>query len=259
VPDWSQRNDYDAGEVSFSQYVQGQAGAGYPLHCLPHFMMRGFRHRCMLTRSNSPVTRLEELGGKRIGITGWPDSGNTWTRALLRRVGVGINDVHWLVERLIAEQPGQRSLIGLLKSADLDAVFTPFLPPEFFNEDSGLRFLLPDFRREELCYFEQVGYVPGIHLLGVRPQLCDDHPWVAAALSEAFEESARVWANKRMKYADTTPWLIDDIAHTKSQLPADWNANGLESNEKMIDDFAAELYEQRIVDKRLDAKALFAH
>lgn len=257
LPDWSMANDYHAGEVSLSEYIRGQATTGFPLRCMPHFVMRGFRHRCMLTRAGSEITRIEELAGKRIGVTGWPDTGNTWTRALLRRAGVGIDDVQWLVERLTAEYPDQRSLVGLLKDDSIDAVFTPFLPPEFFDDKSGLRFLLSDFQQEESRYFKEVGYVPGIHLLGIRPQLCDDHPWIMDELSAAFDESARVWTNKRTKYGDTTPWLIDDIARMRDQLPLDWNVNGFEANEKMINDFATELYEQGIVDKRLDARALF--
>lgn len=275
LPDWAADSNFDAGEVSFGKYVQAKAAGSYSLSCIPHFMMRGFRHRCILAHADSPMTRLEDLAGKKIGVTGWPDSGNTWTRALLRRAGVAIQDVHWFVGRLTADYPvqdrlgrfakpghieatpGGVPLTDLLESRELDAIFTPFLPPSFLDDTSRLRFLVPDFRSEELRYFREVGYVPGIHLLGVRPEISNEHPWIQGELSEAIEESARAWASKRLKYAETTPWLIDDIVRTHRDLPADWNVNGFAANEKMIDDFAGELFEQGIVDQRLNAEALF--
>ena len=62
--------------------------------------MRGFRHRCIITSRASPVARLEELKGGRIGVTGWQDSGNNWTRAALAQAGVVIEDVRWYAGRL---------------------------------------------------------------------------------------------------------------------------------------------------------------
>ncbi len=277
LADWASRPEYDAGEVSFSQYVQGYAIGNYPVSCVPHFLMRGFRHRCILATKGSKVSSLEDLAGKRIGVTGWQDSGNTWTRALLRRAGVQIEDVSWFAGRLTSQHPvvdrlgrharaghiepapGERPLTELLQTGELDAVFTPFMPAGFFNGDSPLRFLLPDFRREELRYFQDVGYVPGIHVLGIKSQLLGENPWLAGALSEVLEESAHVWSQKRMKYADTTPWLIEDIVRTTNELPVDWNANGFLKNEKMIDDFISELYEQQILNVRLNARSLFAY
>ncbi|VVD85632.1 ABC transporter substrate-binding protein [Pandoraea soli] len=276
VQDWTQENDYDAGEVSFSKYVQGMAtGGDYPLWCLPHFLMRGFRQRCILTSTGSDITRVEDLAGKRIGVTGWSDSGNTWTRTLLRRAGIGIEDVRWYAGRLtesdpiidrlgrfarpgrIDATPNEKPLVDMVKGGELDALFSPFLPPAFFSDHSGLRFLLSDFRAEEVRYFREVGYVPGIHILGVKPDLCKQYPWLAGEIGGIIDESSRVWSEKRAKYQDTTPWLLDDIARATRDLPATWNSNGFASNEKMIDDFAVELYEQRIIETRLDAKTLF--
>jgi 4,5-dihydroxyphthalate decarboxylase len=275
VQDWTLDNDFDAGEVSFSRYVQGIASGGYPLRCFPHFMMRGFRQRCILTSAGSDLTRLEDLANKRIGVTGWSDSGNTWTRTLRRRAGVGIEDVRWFAGRLteshpvmdrlgryarpgrIEAAPGEQTLIALVRAGELDALFTPFLPPEFFRDDAELRFLLPEFREHEVRYFRDVGYVPGIHLLGVKPLICEEYPWLAGELSEVLDESARMWTRKRTKYQDTTPWLIDDIARTSRDLPATWKANGFGNNEKMINDFAIEQYEQGLIDTPIDARALF--
>ncbi|WP_245956748.1 nitrate ABC transporter substrate-binding protein [Edaphovirga cremea] len=275
VDDLATSSMFQAGEVSFSRYAQSCARGDYSLLGLPHFLMRGFRQRCIITTEHNPITELAGLAGKRIGLTGWQDSGNTWTRALLREVGVNTDDAFWYVGRLtedhpivdrlggfgrpgrIEAAPGERPLMTLLQQGELDAVFTPFMPVGFFKRDSGLRQLQPDFRQAEIDYFDRVGYIPGMHVLGIQPAIAEQYPWLPQALSEVIDKSWRVWMDKREKYADTTPWLLDDIRRTVRDLPDNWNDNGLAANEKMISDFAHELYVQGITAHCLTTAELF--
>ena len=69
----------------------------------------------------------------------------------------------------------------ILLAGELDAVFTPFMPPGFYDADSQLRFLLPDFRAAEVDYFRQVGFVPGIHLLALQKPARLAHPGLPSA------------------------------------------------------------------------------
>ncbi|MEI7064793.1 nitrate ABC transporter substrate-binding protein [Dickeya chrysanthemi] len=275
VDDLATSERYDAGEVSFSRYVQARAKGDTSLLGVPHFLMRGFRQRCIITTADNRVTSLEQLKGGRIGVTGWQDSGNTWTRTLLREAGVGIEDIHWFAGRLTADHPivdrlgrfgrpghieaapGERPLIELLQAGELDAVFTPFMPQGFFLPGSGLRQVQADFRQAELAYFRRVGYVPGIHMLGIKPALVESLPWLPGELSRLIDRSAQVWQQKREKYADTTPWLLDDLRRTAQDLTANWNDNGFDVNRKMIADFARELYEQEITATLLTPEAIF--
>jgi len=267
--------NYDAGEVSLSRYALGRARGETGVAGVPHFLMRGFRHRCIITARDSGLTALAQLAGKRIGLTGWPDSGNTWTRALLRREGIGVDDARWFVGRLTAAHPvtdrlggfgrpgriepvpGERPMLELLRSGELDAVFTPFMPPGFFDPDSPFRQLLPDFRAAEIAYLRAVGYVPGIHLLGIKPAVVRDHPWLPQALSEVLDESARVWLDKRIKYAETTPWILDELRLCARDLPPGWDRNGFAANERMIDDFLAEQQAQGLTPVRQSPRDLF--
>ncbi|NEG56360.1 ABC transporter substrate-binding protein [Pantoea agglomerans] len=275
VNDLATSPDYDAGEVSFSRYAQGRARGDETLLGLPHFLMRGFRQRCIITTSNSSITTPAQLKGKRIGVTGWQDSGNTWTRTVLREAGVEIDDVFWYAGRLTADHPivdrlagfgrpgriepapDERPLIEMLQAGELDAIFTPFMPEGFFLPGSGLRQLQTDFYQAERDYFNRVGYVPGIHILALKPALAAAHPWLPAALSEVIDRSYRLWMQKREKYADTTPWLLDDLRRTAQELPADWNQNGFSVNRKMIADFGRELYEQGLTYQVLTPEAMF--
>lgn len=275
IPDLGTSDIYDAAEVSFSRYTSAMAAGDDTVVGIPCFIMRGFRHRCIITTEESPMTRLSDLAGKRIGVTGWRDSGNTWTRAALRREGVGVEDAFWFAGRLTASHPivdrldgfgrpgrivaapGERPMMELLAEGELDAVFTPFMPDGYFENGSGFRQLLPDFVKAEKAYFDDVGYVPGMHIVAVKARLAEQHPWLPAELTRLVDESQRVWTSRRRKYAETTPWMFGELLRSARDLPADWNASGLRANSAMIADFVTELREQGILQSGLTPQSLF--
>lgn len=266
---------HDAAEMSFSRYSQMRHDGDARVVGIPNFIMRGFRHRCIITAKGSPIRKLSDLGGKNIGVTGWRDSGNIWTRAALRREGVGVEDAMWyagrlteahpIVDRLdgfgrpgrIEAAPGERPMVDLLLDGRLDAVFTPFMPKGFFDQGSPLRQVLDDFRSAEVAYLNAVGYIPGMHLIGFKAEIVREHPWIMDELSELIDESQRIWLEKREKYADTTPWMIDELRLCAADLPPTWNVSGLAENEAMIAGFAEELYEQKIMPRLLTPADLF--
>ena len=94
----------DAAEMSLSRYnLRVDQGEAQGIVAVPFFIMRGFRTRNIVTTLESPLERLEELEDKTIGLSGWQDSGNTWTRALLRRAGVNCDRIRWVLSRCTAE------------------------------------------------------------------------------------------------------------------------------------------------------------
>lgn len=275
IPDLAGSDVYDAAEVSFSRYTSAMAEGIDAVVGISCFIMRGFRHRCIITTEASPLTRLSDLAGKRIGVTGWRDSGNTWTRAALRREGVGVEEAFWIAGRLTAAHPivdrldgfgrpgrieaapGERPMMELLADGELDAVFTPFMPDGYFENGSGFRQLLPDFPAAEKAYFDQVGYVPGMHIVAVKAKLAEQHPWLPGELARLVDESQRAWTSKRRKYAETTPWIFDELLRSARDLPSGWNDSGLEANSAMIGDFITELREQGVLKSDLTPQSLF--
>ena len=267
--------DYDAAETSFSRYASAMAAGEDRFTGVPNFIMRGFRHRCIIVRQDSPMRVLVELRGARIGVTGWRDSGSTWTRAALRREGVGTEDALWFAGRLTAAHPitdrlggfgrpglietmpDEEPMIDALARRALDAVFTPFMPAGYFGQGSPFRQLLPDFVAAERAYFDDVGYIPGMHLITVKADLAAAHPWLGAEISRMVDESRRIWTAKRRKYADTTPWMLDELLRCARDLPDDVEASGLAANRSMIADFGRELHVQGILDRALTPDELF--
>ena len=153
--------------------------------------------------------------------------------------------------------PGEQPMIAALLDGGLDAVFTPFMPSGFFRQDSPFRHVLPDFRSAEIAYFDRVGYVPGMHILGLKASFAAKHPWVGAALSDLFDQALAMWLEKRRKYAETTPWIIQDIAVMDAALGASWAASGVAANATMVGDFVRQAREQGLITRDLTLAEIF--
>jgi len=266
----------DAAETSFSRYVRARAAGDDRLVAVPAFVMRAFRHRCLLVRRDSELHAVEQLAGTRIGLTGWPDSGNTWTRAILRRAGVDLRSITWTVGPLTADAAGGdrigdvtpaaevrvagpgESLVGGLLDGSLDAIMTPFMPPGFHVDGGPLRPLLDDYPAAEAAYLRDVGFIPGIHLVAVRRETVDRRPEVLADLCRALGASRDAWWATQRKLADPTPWAIADIDRTERLAGSDWMPYGLRANDTMIAAFCAELRAQGLLDAPVGVADLFA-
>lgn len=266
---------FDAAEVSLSRYCMSVGAGDHRVVARPHFLMQTFRHRCVIVRSDSPHTTIEELRGSTIGLTGWQDSGNTWTRALIADHGVGIEDARWVAGRLtdthpdtdrlqgygrpglIDQAPVGSTLTGLLADRTLDAVMTPFMPTDFFDHPSPWRTLLPDVPAAEIAYAHRKGFVPGIHLLGFTAELIMAEPELTMIISDLLAESRRVWLERRRKYADTSAWLLMDLRREAHALPAGWDDRGLDRQGPMITEFLEEQRRQGLTDSTPSLADLF--
>lgn len=275
TPDLWRPSDLDGGETSFSRYVRARAEGDDRVVALPLFLMRGFRHRCILVRRDAPAADAADLKGARIGLTGWPDSGNTWTRAVLREAGVGVPDASWQVGPLTADHPivdriggvpvgdnvrhtpGHASLVDLLAAGEIDTVMTPFMPPGFYDPGSPFRPLYADTRRVEVEYFRRHGFVPGIHLLALRSDVLGRRPETAQRLMDLFEAAKRISRLRRDKLMDITPWHNEDIGRATRVIGTDWMPFGFATDRGMVRTFQEELVAQGLLTRPVPEAELF--
>lgn len=277
TPDLWRDSGFDGGETSFSRYVRARAAGNDHIVALPVFLMRGFRHRCIIVRSDSGAKDAAALRGARIGLTGWADSGNVWTRAILREAGIGVDDADWQVGPLTSSHPvvdrignvavgdnvrhtiNGAPLVDLLRAGELDAVMTPFMPPGFHTADSDLRTLYPDNRQAEADYYGRHRYIPGIHVLTVRSEVLRGNPAAAQQLVTAFEAAKRLSRARRDKLVDVTPWHNEEVAFASRVIGSDWLPYGLSADRVMVRDFQTELVEQRLLAGPVPEQDLFPY
>ena len=136
------------GEASFSRYVQRFAAGDWSLVGLPLFVMREFRHRAFYVRRDSPLRTLGDLAGRRVAMDGWPNSGNTWSRALMQEEGVPLDRGQWMVGRVHAQdvappadalprgvELSARPLRHLLRDGELDVLIWAWAPEGIYERD----------------------------------------------------------------------------------------------------------------------------
>jgi 4,5-dihydroxyphthalate decarboxylase len=269
----------EAAEMSLSRYAMRRStGRDRNLIGIPFFIMRGFRNRCILTLEDSPLKSLADLKGKRIGLSGWQDSGNTWTRALLIEQGVPVESIRWTLSRMtsadkadmdrgrefwdnrtVFHDPAETPLVDLLRAGKIDAIFQAFMPAGFYDRGYGLRQLQPDFVEQEKAWYGRWGFVPGIHILAMKKDFVDAHPEAPAELVKVLRKSQQVWLAKRRKYFESTPWLIASLIEMARALPEDWDPVGLEANRAMLNEFARQQFLQKLTDVQRDADFLFPY
>ena len=261
--------DLDVAETSFSSYVRSRAAGDHRITALPIFVMRGFRQRCILVASDSQLEAPADLAGRRVGLTGWPDSGNTWTRELLTNEGVDLGGIDWFLGPLTTAAPefdrsggltlaanvhtleAGDSLVTALERGHVDAIMTPFMPPGFYTTGT-LRTLQRDSQTAEQHYFRDRGYLPGMHLITARTALLEDQPELAQGLIDAFETAKTHNATLRNKLQDAFPWHDQEQARTAQVF-------GWPGDQRMVADFQAALVTQDLLPAPVPEHDLFPY
>jgi 4,5-dihydroxyphthalate decarboxylase len=264
----------DAGELSLSRYVIRRAQGDRGFVGLPFFAYRAFRQRCFFVLAGSGITELRQLAGKRVATNEWPASGNVWSRALLRDQGVSIDSIRWFVgpadslagarrpqgtlPPFVQLAPPDRTLREMLLAGDVEALMIPRPPAGFYEPNSPIVRVYPDYPRVEREYYRRTGLYPPQHIIGMRREVFERHPWVAANLYQALERSRLLWQRRCAAWAEGTPWYLAELEDVSALFGRDWQPNGVGANRAAIQAFCDEEFAQGLIPEPMDGARLFA-
>lgn len=262
-----------ASELSFSRFLIALSQGDRTFVGIPFFPTRGFRHRCFFIRRGGAISALKDLEGKRVGTNSWPDTGNTWTRAVLRDQGVRIDRIHWWVGPLdesypvrpqsglpayVQEAPKGRMLRNMLVDGELDALMCPFPPKGFYEPHGPLVRLIPNFRAAELEYYRRTKIYPAHHIVGLRRDIFESMPQIAVAIYQTLDRARLYWQQHRLYMAELTPWILADLEETMAVLGADWQPSGIAANRHVVAALCEEELAQGLVERPIDPASVFA-
>ncbi len=272
------RGDFDCAEMSFSTYVIKVVQGNLPFIAIPVFPSRTFRHSAIYVNRQAGITRPEDLKGRTIGVPEYQMTAAVWTRGMLQHeYGVNPADIRWITGGL--KDAGRRPMIDLaipgidvrhvmertldemLVSGELDAVIAPQMPPSFRTGHENVGRLFPDYPAIERAYYQKTGIFPIMHVVVLRRDVFDRHPWAAVSLYQAFEQ-ARQNCMDNLKIAEpppiSVPW-VHEFANTVRELMGDdfW-PYGVEKNRKEIEALCQYTWEQGLVPRKADIGELFA-
>ena len=146
----------------------------------------------------------------------------------------------------------------MLLVRDLDALMCPWPPKGFYEADSPIVRLIPDYRAAEQAYYLRTGLYPGQHIVGIRRELVERDPWIVRSVYQALDEAMKLWIEWRWHLAETTPWMLADFEETAALMGRNWQPNGVEANRKVIQAMCEEQYAQGLVATPDDPTDVFA-
>ena len=200
------KREFDIAEFSCSEFIALTDWGTNPFVAIPVFPSRVFRHGFICVRRDGPVRAPGDLEGKRVGVPLYTLTAAIWIRGLLENdYGVDLSRIRWVQGNVM--QPGahgdpsaspmrhppeieinesDKSLAELLVAGEIDAILGTFVD-EAVNSHPDIVRLFPDYRARERDYFRRTGVFPIMHLMTIRRDVHEAHPWLAPRLFRACE------------------------------------------------------------------------
>ncbi|MCY9666810.1 ABC transporter substrate-binding protein [Paenibacillus alginolyticus] len=271
--------EFDVSELSASSYLLAK-DRGYPnFTAIPVFPSRFFRHSGIYVNAHSGIQKPADLRGKRVGVPEYQLTACVWIRGFLQNeYGVPASDIHWFsggqetpgrIEKVKLDLPPDiritpiaphQTLNQMLEEGELDAFIAPRAPSCFLNGSPNVKRLFEDYASVEKDYFRKTGIFPIMHVVAIRDEVLEKHPWIAANLYQAFVEAKnKVYEgfNQTAALKATLPWLVPEIENTKKLMGDDFWPYGLEKNRTTLEALVQYSYEQGLIKNKLNVEDLF--
>ena len=272
-------HEFDVCELSFSSYLCTVADGSSAYAGIPAFVSRIFRHSGIYLRRDAGIQAPADLRGKRVGVPEYQITAVVWMRGLMQHeYGIAPTEIHWRSGG--QEEPGRgertplkpiegldlapigegKTLVGMLRDGELDALFTARPPSSFLRREPHIARLFPNTRASEMAYFKKTGLFPIMHLVGIRKPLLAQYPWLATSLYKAFcEAKALAMADLRDVNAlmVTLPFLEAETLETMAAMGEDFWRYGVHENLREIEALTGYAFEQGLIDRKPAVEELF--
>ena len=120
--------------------------------------------------------------------------------------------------------------------------------------------MFPDYRAVEKDYYRRTRIFPIMHLIVIRRDVHEAHPFVAASLYRALCESkdrALALMQERGALRYMLPWLPDDMDEIDEVFGGDPWPYGIEANRPTLEALVQYMSEQDFIPKRIPIEDLF--
>ena len=272
-------HEFDASELSVSEYVSMMGAGNCPFIAIPVFISRVFRHGFVFYNERSGIRTPKDLEGKRIGVPLYTQSAALWVRGhLTSQYGVNLDGVQWVQGAVeAAGTHGKPSAPPLLKPVNIEQNASPYSLDELLARGEidaligsrkpaslgkgEVKRLFPNYREIERAFFQKTHIFPIMHVIVLRRDVHERHPWLANSLYRAFV-LAKERALKRLQYpgslATMLPWQTNDMEEVDEVFGGDAFPYGIEPNRPTLEALIQHMVEQNFIAKPMPIESLFA-
>ena len=249
--------EFDICELSLSSSTLQTAQGNFPYVGIPVFLSRAFRHTAIYCRTDR-IQKPEDLRGKKIGLPEYQLTANVWARAILQDDhGVAPSDVTWVrggishvgrSEKLkiqlptnvrLEDAPAGETISSLLAKGEIDGYIAP-RPPDVPAGTLHTGWLFRDPVTSAKDFYLRTRIFPIMHILGVRRELAQEHPWLPGAIYKAFEES-KSQAIEHLSDTSATkitlPFAEERLKEARELLGQDYWSYGIQANRHVLEHF----------------------
>jgi 4,5-dihydroxyphthalate decarboxylase len=272
--------EFDASEMSLSNHITMVSRGDSPFVGIPIFPSRFFRHSSVFFNIESGIKKPEDFRGKKVGTPEYAMTAAVWIRGFFRDdYGVRAQDVQWFVggqeepgrkERVklelppeikVASIPEDKTLNAMLESGELDALISARIPSCYAKGSRKVQRLFPNYKEVEIEYYKRSKIFPIMHILVVRRDVYDRHPWVARSLYKAFcqsKERAMETMHISNSHACTLPWLSWEREQLREIFGPDWWPYGIDANRHVLEALLRYMGEQGLLRSPMKVEDIFA-
>lgn len=271
------RAEFDICELSMSSFTVKTAQGNCPYVGVPAFVSRAFRHTAIYVRTDR-IKKPADLKGRKIGVPEYQLTANVWARAILEDDhGVKPSDIHWIRGGLeeagrpekiaitlpkdvrLENAPDGRTLSSMLEAGEIDGFIGPRVPPGF-GRNPNIGWLFADPVAAAKDYFKRTRIFPIMHLVGVRRQLAERHPWLPGAVFKAFEQSKMIAFEKLADTSSTKvtlPFVEERLMEARTLMGEDFWSYGVASNRTTLETFLRHHHSQGLSSRLVAVEELF--
>ena len=242
-----QYQEFDASEMSLSNYTTLVSGGHSPFVAIPVFPSRVFRHGYFFINTGKGISKPADLKGKRGGVPEYSMTAAVYMRGLLQHeYGVKPSDVEWVQGRAarlghalpsdvrLTQAPPGAELGDLLERGEIDFLMTANNPLSFRRGAAECAAAVsPTIGRCEQDYYRRTKIYPIMHTVVIRRDIYERDPWVALnlyqALCRAKEHCYRLLLETGSPKASFA-WLQPMIEEEQAIIGPDWYPYGIEQN-----------------------------
>jgi 4,5-dihydroxyphthalate decarboxylase len=270
---------YDLSEMSSSEFVTRMSRNECPFVALPVFPSRVFRHSFIVVNRRSGIRQPKDLEGRKVGVQLYTMTAAIYIRGLLQHeYGVDLSTIHWVQGAMDA--PGthgaptvlpllkpvdievnrsEHSLSDLLERGEIDAITGATMPKSLGRNPDIVR-LFPDYDKVEADYYRKTRIHPIMHLVAIRREVYERHPFIAESLYRAFCD-AKAMALEHMRFTGAPrymlPWLTKAIDQIDDIFGGDPWPYGVEANRPTLEALVTYLTEQGLIPAPVKLEDLF--
>lgn len=271
--------DFDVAEMSSSEFIARRHAGEDSLVAIPVFPSRAFRHGFIFVNRRSGIREPRDLEGKRVGVPLYTQTAALFVRGLLAHDhGVDLSTIRWVQGAMnkpgrhgnptvmpmrrpveIEQNQTPHSLSELLARGEIDALIGARIPSAF-GQDEAVERLFPNYVELEKDYFRRTRIFPIMHLIAIRSDVYERHPFIATNLYQAMSASKEL-AHHHMRNSTRLrymlPWLRRDIDELEDIFDGDPFPYGIEPNRPTLSALVGYMTEQGLIDDPMPLEDIF--